>query len=449
MNVLLKEYFHYIYEMRFFFTAPPPMASWLLSFMLSGLLLGQTAAPKLEQSIDTAMQLAIQAKAFPGAQLLVAYRGEVLIEKAYGFHTYDSLVPVRSSDLYDLASVTKVMGPLPALMKLVAEGVLDLDAPFSRYWKPWRRYKDKKDLTLREILAHQAGLTPYIVFLNELLSPANKGLKKRFVRAQSSKRFGLKAYENRFVRSRFPRKMYRQINRSEVSQDKKYRYSGLAFLLFPELISQLTGQPYLSYMRSQFYDPLGAHSLGYLPKERNASFSMVPTEFDSLFRKGLTQNYVHDENAALFGGVSGNAGLFSNARDLSKMLQMFSNGGVYGGRQYLAVETLAAFTKTQYPENSNRRGLGFDKPLLGNDSLAASKAYPAPAVSPASFGHSGFTGTFVWVDPTHDLIYVFLSNRVYPSRTQDGIYTTNVRELVQQLIYEGLGLTDSSKESFF
>ena len=225
-----------------------------------------------------------------------------------------------------------------------------------------------------------------------------------------------------------------------MSEDKSYRYSGLAFLLFPEVISQLTGQEYRAYMRSTFYDPIGAQSLGYLPKERDPSFRVVPTERDTLFRKALTQNYVHDENAALFGGVSGNAGLFSNAKDLYKMLQMLSNGGTFGGRRYLSQKTIEEFTRLQFPEQKNRRGLGFDKPLLGNDSLPAAKAYPAPAVSPESYGHSGFTGTFVWVDPTYDLVYVFLSNRVYPSRSQDGIYTTNIREVVQQLIYKHLAL---------
>ncbi|MCI4641242.1 MAG: beta-lactamase family protein [Flavobacteriaceae bacterium] len=426
--------------MRFFFKVPLIKCLFLFLFLGSGMLQGQTAVPSLEQSIDSAMQLAIRAKAFPGAQVLVAHQGELLLEKAYGFHTYDSVVPVRLSDLYDLASVTKIMGPLPALMKLVEEGVIDLDAPWSRYWKPWRRYPDKKSLTLRQILAHGAGLVPYIVFLKELLSPNNKGLKRRFVREQPSKGFGLQAYENRFVRSRFPRKMYRQINRSKVSEDKSYRYSGLAFLLFPEVISQLTGQEYRAYMRSTFYDPIGAQSLGYLPKERDPSFRVVPTERDTLFRKALTQNYVHDENAALFGGVSGNAGLFSNAKDLYKMLQMLSNGGTFGGRRYLSQKTIEEFTRLQFPEQKNRRGLGFDKPLLGNDSLPAAKTYPAPAVSPESYGHSGFTGTFVWVDPTYDLVYVFLSNRVYPSRSQDGIYTTNIREVVQQLIYKHLAL---------
>ena len=403
----------------------------------------EVSVAQWQTKVDSLVQDAIAQKAFPGAQVLVAHKGEIVLECAYGFHTYDSLVPVQNTDLYDLASVTKILGPLPAIMSLVEQGVLDLDVPFSTYWTPWKKYRNKKDLTLREILAHQAGLTPYIVFLNEVMAYPKRGapkLKRRFVRERPSKRFSLVAYENKYIHRRFPHKMYRKINRAAPSTEKKYNYSGLAFLLFPSLIEQLTGEDYRSYMRSHFYDPLGADNLGYLPTQRLPGKMVVPTERDSLFRKALTQNYVHDENAALFGGVSGNAGLFSNAASVYKILNMWLQGGSVEGRKYLSPETIAAFTALQYPENNNRRGLGFDKPLLGNDSLPASKSYPAPSVSPESYGHSGFTGTFVWVDPTHELIYIFLSNRVYPSRAQRGIYTTNIRETVQEAIYKGLGI---------
>jgi CubicO group peptidase (beta-lactamase class C family) len=403
----------------------------------------EVSVAQWQTKVDSLIKDAIAQKAFPGAQVLVAFQGEILLEKAYGFHTYDSLVPVQTTDLYDLASVTKILGPLPAIMALVEQEVLELDAPFSTYWTPWKKYRDKKDLTLREILAHQAGLTPYIVFLNEVIAYPKRGapkLKKRFVRERPSNRFTLMAYENKYIHRRFPQKMYRKINRAAPSTEKKYNYSGLAFLLFPSLIEQLTGEDYRSYMRSHFYDPLGAHNLGYLPAQRLRNKRVVPTERDSLFRKALTQNYVHDENAALFGGVSGNAGLFSNAASVYKILNMWLQGGSVGGRKYLSAETISTFTAVQYPENNNRRGLGFDKPLLGNNSLLASESYPAPSVSPESYGHSGFTGTFVWVDPFHELIYIFLSNRVYPSRTQRGIYTTNIRETVQEAIYKGLGI---------
>lgn len=185
----------------------------------------------INQKVDSIMEMGIDSLAFPGAQLLVAKNDTIIFHKAYGFQTYDSIQPVALNDLYDLASVTKISGPLPALMKLVDEGKLDLDEPFSRYWKPWRHRKDKKDLTLREILAHQAGLVPYIVFLKKVLRK-NGALKRRFLHASSSKRFTAQVYDGLYINHRFERKMNRIINRSKVSDEKKYVYSGLSFLLF-------------------------------------------------------------------------------------------------------------------------------------------------------------------------------------------------------------------------
>jgi len=394
----------------------------------------------IHQKVDSIITDAIQKQAFPGAQILVAKKHKIIFHKAYGFHTYDSIQKVELNDLYDIASVTKILGPLPAIMKLYDEGKIDLDVPFSKYWKPWQGRSDKKNITLREILAHQAGLNPYIVFLSEVLKK-DKSLKSRFVKKNSKNRFTSQAYDNIFVKDRFKNKMYRQINRSKVSDVKKYRYSGLTFLLYPKIISEITSQKYTDYLQEYFYKPLGANTLGFTPKNKNFTNKIVPTEIDSLFRKELTKNWVHDENAALMGGISGNAGLFGSALDLAKMMQMYVNYGYYDYKQYISKSTLKEFTKIQYPENDNRRGLGFDKPLIGNDTLPINKAYPAPEVSPESFGHAGFTGTFVWADPTNDLVFIFLSNRVYPSRTHRNIYNLNVRPKVQQVFYQAMNKT--------
>ncbi|MGC1515562.1 MAG: serine hydrolase [Maribacter sp.] len=392
--------------------------------------------------MDSMVTNGIRNRAFPGAQVLIAKDATIIFHKAYGFHTYDSLQPVALDDIYDLASVTKILGPLPALMKLVDEGKIALDTPFSTYWKPWKRRRDKKDLTLREILAHQAGLKPYIVFLNRTLKK-NGRFKKRFLRTSQSRRFQNKASEGLFVKNRMYRKMYRIINRSEVSDDKTYRYSGLAFLIFPEVISQITGKPYETYMQDSFYKPLGMESFGFLPRRKGFTNGIVPTEVDTLFRHGLTQGWVHDENAALLGGVSGNAGLFGTAEDVARMMQMFVDGGVFNGQRYISEKTIAEFTRVQYPENENRRGLGFDKPYLNNSQFSLADAYPAPEVSPQSFGHSGFTGTFVWADPVNGLVYIFLSNRVYPTRENRNLYTLNIRPAIQQVWYKAL---DDSKK---
>ncbi len=389
----------------------------------------------IHTKVDSIITNGIIKEAFPGAQILVAKEGKIIFHKAYGFHTYDSLQPVGLDDIYDLASVTKITGPLPAIMKLVDEGKLDLDKPFSAYWKPWQNIADKKDLTLREILAHQAGLTPYIVFLNEVLKK-NGRLKRRFIRSNPNSRFKNKAYEGIFVKNKFNRRIYRIINKSKVKEEKKYTYSGLTFLIFPELIQQLTGQSYEYYLEKNFYLPLGATTLGFRPMTKNYPNNIVPTEIDTLFRHTLTRGWVHDENASLLGGVSGNAGLFATANDLAKIIQMYMQYGSYGGKRYISESTLKEFTQVQYPENDNRRGLGFDKPSLNNSELSLKDSYPAPEVGTNSFGHSGFTGTFVWADPENQLVYIFLSNRVYPSRAHSNIYKLNIRSAVQQVFYQ-------------
>lgn len=389
------------------------------------------------QQVDSIITNAIQKEAFPGVQILVARKHKIIFHKAYGFHTYDSIQKVQLNDLYDIASVTKILGPLPAIMKLYDEGKIDLDLPFSNYWKPWKGRTDKKNLTLREILAHQAGLNPYIVFLSEILKK-DKTMKSRFVKENSKKNYTNQAYDNIFVKDRFKNKMYRQITRSKVSDVKKYRYSGLSFLLYPKLISDITNENYADFLQENFYKSLGAKTLGFTPKTKNFTNKIVPTEIDSLFRKDLTNSWVHDENAALMGGFSGNAGLFGSALDLARMMQMYSNYGYYDYKQYISKSTVKEFTTVQYPKNNNRRGLGFDKPLIGNDTLPINKAYPAPLVSAESFGHAGFTGTFVWADPKHDLVFIFLSNRVYPNRSHRNIYNLNIRPKVQQVFYQAM-----------
>ncbi len=290
---------------------------------------------------------------------------------------------------------------------------------------------------VRDAIQNDPHSSPYIVFLNKVVKK-NGQLKKRFVKPNIKTGFAKEAYPGIYVKNRFNKKMYRMINRSKVSEEKKYVYSGLTFLIFPELISQLTGQSYESYLKSTFYNPIGAKTLGFLPTSKNFSNNIVPTELDTLYRNTLTKGWVHDENASLLGGISGNAGLFGSAQDLAKMMQFFMEYGTFDGKEYVSKEVVVEFTTVQYPQNDNRRGLGFDKPLLNNSELSLEDAYPAPEVSPDSFGHSGFTGTFVWVDPKNQLVYIFLSNRVYPTRENRNLYTLNIRSTVQQVFYNAL-----------
>ncbi len=393
----------------------------------------QVHMDSLNSQIDSIITIGIKENAFPGAQILVAKNGTVVFHKTYGYHTYDSIQRVQPTDLYDLASVTKILGPLPILMKLYEEGKIELDVPFSTYWKPWRKIKNKKQLTLRQILSHQAGLQSYIVFLNEVMKKDR--YRRKFIHKTSSPAFKSQAYEKLFVRSSFKNKMYRIINRSKVREEKKYLYSGLPFLIFPELIKQITGHSYEYNLQKHFYIPTGAVTLGFLPKTKGFTNAIVPKEYDYRYRKSLVQGWVHDENASLLGGVSGNAGLFGSAHDVHKMMQLYQNFGTLEGKQYLLPSTLKEFTNVQYAENENRRGLGFDKPLLENKTLKITDAYPAPSASSESFGHSGFTGTFVWADPKNQLVFIFLSNRVYPTRDHRNLYKMHIRTSLQQLFY--------------
>lgn len=388
---------------------------------------------QLNSQLDSIITIGIKKSAFPGAQILVAHNGAIVFHETYGYHTYDSIQQVQPTDLYDLASVTKILGPLPVLMKLYEEGQINLDIPFSTYWKPWRKIKDKQQLTLREILSHQAGLQSYIIFLKEVMK--NNRYRRKFIRKESSPAFKAQAYEQLFVRSSFKNKMYRIINKSKVSDQKKYLYSGLTFLIFPELIKQITGHSYEYNLQKHFYLPTGAVTLGFSPKTKGFINAIVPTEYDDRYRKSLVQGWVHDENASLLGGVSGNAGLFGSAHDVYKMMQLYQNYGSLNGKQYFLPSTLKEFTKVQYAANENRRGLGFDKPLLENATLPIEEAYPAPSSSSESFGHSGFTGTFVWADPINRLVFIFLSNRVYPTRDHRNLYTMHIRTSLQQLFY--------------
>lgn len=382
--------------------------------------------------IDTLAFAAIQESAIPGCVILIAKDGKVIYNKAFGYYTYDSVVQVQIEDIYDLASITKIAAALPALMKLYAEGKFDLDDPVSKYLKEFKR-RDKKDITFREVLAHQGGLTGWIPFWKSTIKK-NGRFKWFTFKADSSKRFPYKVAEHLYLNRNYSKKIYRAIRKSPVATNPQYVYSDLSFYLYPRLVEQLSGIPFLEYIDKYFYAPLGAETLTYNPYKQFNADRIVPTEYDSLFRKVLIQGRVHDEGAAMLNGISGHAGLFGNANDLAKLLQMYLQYGQYGGHQYIDSTTVAEFTNCQFCEKGNRRALGFDRPIepyIENGNTARS-------ASSASFGHSGFTGTFAWVDPAYNLVYIFLSNRVYPTRQNTLLYVLNTRTKIQQVIYDAI-----------
>lgn len=373
---------------------------------------------KINRGIDSIVNIALNQKAYPGCNVLIAKDGKIIFQKAYGFHTYENRTPSSLDDIYDLASVTKVCGALPAIMKLNEDGKYLLDEPFSTYWPDWRRRflhpSNKSDITLREMLAHQSGLVPFIPFYRE--SMKDKKLSNKFYHVTPGEGYNLEVAPGLYLKDKFKKTVFKDIRKSPLKTRGKYVYSDLSVYLTSEVVPRISGTKFTEFLDQNFYRPLGATTVTYLPSKKFSDDQIVPTECDAIYRKRLVHSSVHDESAAVLGGIAGNAGLFASANDLAKVVQMYLQSGTYGGKEYLKKSTLDEFTKVQYPQNNNRRALGFDKPLINNSTLDKDKAYPCPGASPQSFGHSGFTGTFIWADPTNGLIFIFLSNRVNPTR---------------------------------
>ncbi|MGV3502162.1 MAG: glycoside hydrolase family 3 N-terminal domain-containing protein [Adhaeribacter sp.] len=382
--------------------------------------------------IDSLVQLAIREKAIPGAQVLVAKGGNVIYQKSFGYHTYEQKTPVQNTDLYDLASVTKISTSVAALMKLQDEGKFDFNKTVGDYL-PEFRGSSKENLVFKEILAHQARLQSWIPFWKNTVK--KNGKHKWFTfKTDSSARFPIKVAQNLYMHRKYPAKIYKQIKDSPLNEKAGYVYSDLSFYLYPVIVERLTGKKFADYLQEQFYTPLGATTLTFNPERHYPLSRIVPTEVDNAFRKQLLHGTVDDEGAAMLGGVSGHAGLFGNANDLAKLMQMYLQKGQVAGHRYISEATLATYTSCQFCP-TNRRALGFDRinsPYIENGNAAR-------GASPESFGHSGFTGTFTWVDPKHDLVYVFLSNRVYPSRDNNKLSQLNTRTAVQQVIYDAIG----------
>jgi beta-N-acetylhexosaminidase len=472
--------------------------------------------------MDSIVNLGLHEKAYPGAVLQIAKEGKVIYRKAFGHHTYEeansiftvenkpskhesnakndvmdeavrnhkpSQTPailaqkgVQLSDLYDLASVTKVSTSALAIMQLMSEGKFDLDKTFKDYY-PAFAHSNKADLKFRDMLTHKSGLKAWIPFWMDCIDSAksvqkalktNILLKQKFPNYQkkflmSNKKhlsilrqalqtdknlwkaslsaktlvwkpntlsekpsldFTIEVTDSLWLHKNYQTTIFKQIEDSPVKPEQGYVYSDLHYYTYPSFMESLTGVSWENYLKKT-YRKLGANSLTYNPLRFYSKSQIVPTERDTLFRKTLIHGRVHDEGAGMLNGISGHAGLFGNANDLMKLMQMYLQKGSYGGEQFIKPEVIEECTKYQFPALKNRRGIAFDKldfnPKVGN----------APAsASPASYGHSGFTGTFVWIEPKYNFTYVFLSNRVYPTRDNGKISTLNIRTEIGEQIYK-------------
>jgi len=390
---------------------------------------------QLHHSIDSIVNRGLEAGAYPGCQVIIARKGTVVFQKAYGYHTYEKRIEVRKNDLYDLASVTKISGPLSGLMLLEGRGKFSYQDKLGDYCLAVKG-SDKAKLALKDILAHRAGLYPWIPY-HEITLKKNGQYKKRFIRTDAGGKYTVQVADRVYLSNTFKEdKIFKTIRKSDLGE-QKYVYSGLSFFLFPTIIENLSGLPYETFLSEQIYHKLGAWELLYHPRSSYPGSRIVPTEIDSVFRKQLIHGYVHDEGAALMGAYAGNAGLFASSNDLLKLIEMYRRMGSYGGEQIIPSEVLMEYTSYQFPELEIRRGLGFDKPLLGERD-GTPRDYPCPGAPPSSFGHAGFTGTYVWADPENEISYVFLSNRVHTTRENTLLYDMDIRTSILQNVYDSI-----------
>lgn len=409
------------------------------------------------QRIDSIAQVGIRQGMYPGCQVIVLKDGHVMVDKVFGTHSGGNSARVEATDIYDLASLSKTTGTLMALMKLYDKGLFNLTDKLSEYL-PFLQRTNKKDITISEVLFHQSGLPSGIALYSEAIDKKsysgklfaakrdvqhtlqldantwanpNFRFKKELVSPVKTGEYTLPICDSLWLNRSFRKVLQTQIVEAPM-KEKVYRYSDVGFILLRLLAEQLSGVPMDEFLEREFFEPMGLERTGYLPLQRHRKSDIVPSARDRFLRKTILQGFVHDETAAFQGGVSGNAGLFSNAREVARVYQMLLNGGELDGQRYLSEETCRLFTTEVSP--ISRRGLGFDKP----DQKVPDRS-PCGKSAPASvYGHTGFTGTCAWADPTNGVVYVFLSNRTFPDSTNRKLIQQNIREQIQDIIYDAM-----------
>jgi len=383
------------------------------------------------KKLDSMALLAIKIKATPGLQLLVARKGKVIYNKTFGKHTYDENEPVKFEDIYDVASLTKILSTLPLLMELEEKGVITLDTKLSKIL-PEYQASNKKNITIKEMLSHYARLRPWEPFYTKTLDSATKKPSADYYRRKPSPKYSIKVADEVFLRYDYPDTIQKIIKDSDLLSTLRYRYSDFPYYILKKYIEGYYDKTLDELVQDHFYQSLGANYTTYNPSSKFSDENIVPTEIDDYFRYQKIQGYVHDMGAAMQNGVGGHAGVFSNANDVAKIMQMYLQKGYYGGQRYFKPETIDKFNTCYFCTKNNRRGIGFDKPQLGEDGPTCG------CVSMTSFGHSGFTGTYAWADPDEDIVYIFLSNRTYPNANNNVLLKEGIRTEIQRLIYEAI-----------
>lgn len=416
--------------------------------------------------IETVVQDGIRNQAFPGCQVLVAKDGQIIYNRSFGSFEYNDNRKVSNTDIYDLASMTKATATVPAVMKLYDESKLKLNSEISSF-VPLLRGTDKSDITVRDALLHESRLPSFIPYYMDAIDK-NSYEGKLFNRTWTSlysAEFDANTYartdykfkpdivsntarinflplaDGLFINKNYNDTIIAAIANSKLNKRKSYVYSCLNFMLLKEVVEKISKEDLNTFVQENFFSRLGSTTTTYNPLTKFGKEQIVPTEKDDFLRKQLVQGYVHDEGAAFMGGISGNAGLFSNANDIAKLYQMWLNKGTYGGEEYLSTKTCQVFMNTK--SGISRRGLGFDKP----EPNTAKSSPTSPSTPASTYGHTGFTGTCFWIDPDNNLIYIFLSNRVNDKRTHKAISSLNIRSRIQEEIYWAIKRGNSPHET--
>ena len=379
--------------------------------------------------LDSVANSGIRQGAYPGCQIMALRDGKVVYDKCFGHFTYGGGHEVRSDDLYDIASCTKIFASTLAIMKLYDDGRIDMNKTLADFF-PYLKGKDHGRLKLIDIMTHQAGLKAWVPFYKVTVD--ENGPKAEFYADEIDEQHNVRVAENLYLINNYEERIFDSVSKTALGK-KKYLYSDMGFYYIPKIVKQLTNQSIEEFLEQEYYYPMNLNHICYKPLDHFTREQIAPTENDTIFRRQLVWGDVHDQAAAMMGGVAGHAGLFANAHDVAALMQMLLDEGVYDGQRYLKPETVRYFTKAPFAaSNDNRRGIGFDKlPIGKKGSCTASKSG-----SMQGYGHTGFTGTFVWADPANKTVIVFLSNRVYPDAEPNKLVRTGIRTALHDILYE-------------
>ena len=383
------------------------------------------------RKIDSIALNGIEIGAYPGCQIFAMKDGKVIYDKCFGHFTYDGNHEVQSDDVYDIASLTKVFATTFAIMKLYDDGKISLDNTLGDYF-PYLRNTDKGDIKLIDVMTHQTGFTAWVPIYQSLMK--NGKPDAEVFRKSIDEDHTMRVAKDMYISQDFNFDIFETVKALPLG-DKRYKYSDLGFYFLPKIVEMVTNMPFEKYLEDNFYKPLNLNHIYYKPLRHTDIEHVAPTENDTVFRMQQLQGDVHDQTAALMGGVAGHAGLFANARDLAVMMQLLLDEGYANHRQFLSAYTIKKFTSAPFKDKLNRRGIGFDKPEV-NPAITAYT--PAKKSSERSFGHTGFTGTFAWADPDNKLIVIFLSNRVCPDAGNNKLAANDIRTKIHEAFYEAV-----------